>query len=409
MAGAGRATGRLTGEPATGEFAGDGARVRRSARPEASTRRIAKLALGAGAAGVVVAATVVGVQQASSSPAAELGQGGAGNVRAPTAAEAAAAEVSAATASDAAAPGGGWRATPVTDEGRSLGDFAVAAEPSREHPAGVIAALAFAASAGAATAVTVAGIDVESGRVFTHNLVGYLTDQSTIRIARTHRGVVVGHQRKGNLQLQWYTDGAIDADTRTVRQLGARKDQALRAFSVFDDRIVVATGGAGVTTVAILDEKGKLLTSHVCHGGIFSPGDAELVQVGDDVLVTNLTAPVPEHMPICAGGLHGSPRWRDVVLRDGQLRCTRAGSISRGTAGPTSPGSARWTRTSSPPGSLRRRRRIPPRARRARGSRGTIVRRSAEIAGLDVVSMEACCGDEGGGLFVCRPPPKEGR
>jgi len=32
------------------------------------------------------------------------------------------------------------------------------------------------------------------------------------------------------------------------------------------------------------------------------------------------------------------------------------------------------------------------------------MRRDEEIAGQRVVSMVACCGDEGGGLFVCRPP-----
>jgi hypothetical protein len=38
------------------------------------------------------------------------------------------------------------------------------------------------------------------------------------------------------------------------------------------------------------------------------------------------------------------------------------------------------------------------------GLTGTITRRAEEVAGQLVVSKEACCGDVGGGLFVCRAP-----
>jgi hypothetical protein len=61
----------------------------------------------------------------------------------------------------------------------------------------------------------------------------------------------------------------------------------VRGFATFDDRIVLATGGVEATTVWILDDKGKLLTSHLCHGGLVSPGDAQLVQMGDSVVVSN--------------------------------------------------------------------------------------------------------------------------
>jgi hypothetical protein len=35
---------------------------------------------------------------------------------------------------------------------------------------------------------------------------------------------------------------------------------------------------------------------------------------------------------------------------------------------------------------------------------GTMRRRTEEVAGQMIISTVACCGDEGGGLFVCRPP-----
>ena len=112
-------------------------------------------------------------------------------------------------------------------------------------------------------------------------------------------------------------------------------------------------------------------------------------------------------MPICAGGLHGSPRWRDVVLRDGQFE-VHAGRVYFSRSGGAD---VAWVRaldenlqpTGLPPPPEK----DPATSASCEGLTGTIVRRSAEIAGLDVVSMEACCGDEGGGLFVCRPPPKQ--
>jgi serine/threonine-protein kinase len=384
------APGEVTQPPALG---------RSVATPERLPRRLpqlARLALGAGAAGLLVAAAVVGLKNTSWSPSAASGQGNAST-------SASAPDADAPPTSPASGSAGGWQATPITDEGHYLGDFAVAASPSREHPGGVIAALAFAPSAGTDTAITLAAIDLESGRVVGRNLIGYSTDGGTVWIARTHRGVVVANQRKSDLQLQWYTDGTIDADTRSVPQLAVKDHQGMRAFSVYDDRIVVATSGFGKTTVSILDDKGKLLTSHACHGGLFSPGEAELVRMGDDVIVANFTMEEPDRVPVCAGRLHGAPRWREVMLRGGQLEVHVGGVYFSRSGGADHASVNALDENLQPTG-------LPPPPDKAPvghacdGLTGTIMRRAEEIGGQRVVSMVACCGDEGGGLFVCRAP-----
>jgi hypothetical protein len=38
------------------------------------------------------------------------------------------------------------------------------------------------------------------------------------------------------------------------------------------------------------------------------------------------------------------------------------------------------------------------------GLTGTRPRHGEDVGGLRVVDMEACCGDLGGGLFICKPP-----
>jgi hypothetical protein len=61
-----------------------------------------------------------------------------------------------------------------------------------------------------------------------------------------------------------------------------------------------------------------VLASHACHGGLFNPGDADLVRVGDSVVVANLLTE-ERGVPICGGRLHGTPRWREAILPHGQL------------------------------------------------------------------------------------------
>ncbi len=154
-------------------------------------------------------------------------------------------------------------------------------------------------------------MDLESGSRMDSHLVGYFTEESVVRIAATPHGVLVAHQAGGDLQLQWYTDGTVDAGTRSLPQLGAKNGQTLRGLAVFDDRIVLATSPvratkSGPTTTAwILDDKGKLLGSYPCHGGLFSPGDATFVRSADDVILANLTPNESDGVPVCAGRLHG--------------------------------------------------------------------------------------------------------
>jgi hypothetical protein len=401
------AHGEVTQLPALGRSVAPPAR-----RPLAS--KLARLTLAAGAAGLAVTAAWMGLRRASWSPLAASGQATVGDTRGTAdidgdgagASVPAAAAADAGAASTASADGGDphWQATPVTVAGLAFGDFAVAAFPSREHPQGVIGALAFAASANDPTAITLAAIDVGSGRELERHLIGYDADDGAVRIARTHRGVLVGHQRKSELQLTWFTDGTIEADSRSVPQLGAKKDQRLRGFAIFDDRIVLATGGAGTTTAWILDDKGKLLTSHRCHGGLFDPGDADFVRMGDDVLVSNLTPQEADGVPVCAGRLHGPPRWREVTLRGGQLEVGPGGLYFSRFGGADHAKVSALDEDLQPTGLPPPPAKAPVSAAPCDGLTGTIAQHIEEVGGLTVVSMEACCGDEGGGLFVCRPP-----
>jgi hypothetical protein len=267
----------------------------------------------------------------------------------------------------------------------------------------VIGALAFTVAAGAKTPVWLVALDLASGRDIARNPIGISAENTPVKIARASRGVLVAHQQETALDLHWYTDGTVDADTRSLPRLASRKNQDLRGFATFDDRIVLATGGSETTTVWILDEKGQLLTSHPCHGGLFSPGDANLVRMGDDVIVTNFFMEEPDFVPVCMGRLHGPPQWREARLRGGQLAQGVGGVYFRRFGGadqvtinaldenlqPTGP----------PPPSTDLVDSVP-----CNGLTGTFRRRTEELAGRMIVSMTACCGDEGGGLFVCRPP-----
>ena len=365
--------------------------------------RLAKLALGAGAAGIVLGAAVLGLRRGSSSPAA-------------TSAQAAAAGETDATGGDGAtggAPDSGddvmgtacsgdsgacSRATPLALKGFYLGDFAVAASPSKDHPRGVVAALAYAAASENRNFVSVVAFDLESGRVLARNPIDYSTFETSTKIASTRRGVLVAHQKKTGFELHWFTDGTVDADTLSVPALAAKKNHDLPGFATYDDRIVLATGGSGTTTVWILDDKGHLLTSHACHGNLYWPGDAALVQMGDDVLVTNFLEE-SNRIPVCAGRLHGPPRWREVTLRDGHLSgiyFTRYGGADKAT---TQALDENLQPTGLPPPAT-----TPLSSADCKGLTGTFPQHAEEVAGLVVVSMVACCGDEGGGLFVCRPP-----
>jgi hypothetical protein len=183
-----------------------------------------------------------------------------------------------------------------------------------------------------------------------------------------------------------------------------KKYQELRGFAAFDDRIVLATGGSTTTTVWILNEKGDLLTSHPCHGGLFNPGPAHLVQMGDDVVVPNLLMKPPDLHPVCAGRLHGPPRWREADLPNGVVSEDVGGVYfthiaTDGGISPTRALDEKLQPTGPSPPATGGVESLP-----CQGLTGTGRRHVEEVAGQLVVSLIACCGDEGGGLVVCRGP-----
>ncbi|HEY8086912.1 MAG TPA: protein kinase [Polyangiaceae bacterium] len=365
---------------------------------------LARFGLVGAAAGLLVVAAVIGVRRTAGSPAAAAATG----VEAPAIPGSDAAAATSTGSGDAGEPR--WQATPLAVTGFSLGNFAVAQPPGHDHPAGVIGALGFAPSSGDRTAISLLAMDPESGRRIESQLIGYLTEDSVVRVAATPRGVLVAHQAEDALQLQWYTDGTIDAGMRSLPQLGAQKGQTLRGLAVFDDRIVLATSpvratrGGPTTTTWILDGQGKLLGSYPCHGGLFSPGDATLVRSGDNVVVANFTMTEPDGIPVCAGRLHGPPRWREVTLHGGSLEVGAGGVYFRHPAGPEQPMVVNALDENLRPTGL-----PPPPARAllrtasCEGLTGTMTEHAEDIGGLEVVYMIACCGDDGGGLFVCHP------
>ncbi len=127
--------------------------------------------------------------------------------------------------------------------------------------------------------------------------------------------------------------------------------------------------------------------------------------MGDDVVVTNFLpeGPNADRVPVCAGSLHGAPRWREVTLHDGVLApgaggiyFTRNGGADRAT---TNALDEHLQPTGLPPPPAA----TPFRREDCSGLTGTILRHAEELGGLRIVDMEACCGDPGGGLFICKP------
>ncbi len=359
--------------------------------------RVVKLALAVGGAGLVGGAAVVGWPRATPASAVLSVPAASGL---PEAAEPGADPMTTAPP-DPTDPS--WVATPLKADGLDLGEFAVAAPPSGEHPRGVIAAFLSSADRG----ITLVAVDVDRGRAIARHTLGDFVDGDVLRIARARRGVVVAHQRKGDLELHWYTDGVADGNTRSLPGLAYEKRQELRGFATFDDRIVLATGGHGTTTLWILDEDGVLITSHLCHGSVFNPGDADLSRVGDSVIVSNFVTELPDAVPVCGGRLHGAPRWREVTLHGGELGegvggiyFTRYDGAHKAT---TRALDENLRPTGLPPPST-----DPAVAVPCRGLTGTNRRHTEELAGQMIITMGACCGAEGGGLFVCRPPKQGG-
>jgi hypothetical protein len=111
-------------------------------------------------------------------------------------------------------------------------------------------------------------------------------------------------------------------------------------------------------------------------------------------------------VPVCAGRLHGPPRWREVTLQGGTLEVAAGGVYFRHPAGPEQPLVANALDENLRPTGLPPPASSPLPTAPCEGLTGTITEHAEEVGGQEVVSMAACCGDEGGGLFVCRPPKR---
>jgi hypothetical protein len=137
------------------------------------------------------------------------------------------------------------------------------------------------------------------------------------------------------------------------------------------------------------------------------PGDATLARTGDNVVVTNFVSNDLDHVPVCAGRLHGPPHWREATLRGGDLGEGVGGVYFRRFGGVD--GGAEQTTIHALDDNLQPTGPAPPATdpvdyAPCTGLTGTSRQHTEELAGQLVVFMGACCGDEGGGLFVCRPP-----
>ena len=223
-------------------------------------------------------------------------------------------------------------------------------------------------------------------------------------ISAAPEGAVVAHQRDRALDLVW-----IDADhcvqsapTISLAGLGFASRYDLRGMAMFDDRIVLASGGNGTTTLRVLDQHGTLLTRHDCHAGLFRPGQASLARVGDDVVVTNLLAG-SRGAPVCAGQLHGKPRWRELTLPGGRL-LVRDGVVYFQGADGAILATPRALDSNLQPT-------VPdPHAKDevasddyCSGLTGEALDHEEKIHDRIFVHMMSCCGGPPGGLFVCKP------
>jgi len=202
---------------------------------------------------------------------------------------------------------------------------------------------------------------------------------------------------------------SIDADrcvqsapTISLFGLGFKSRYDFRGMAMYGDRIVLASGGNGTTTLRILDEHGTLLTRHDCHAGLVRPGEASLARVGDDVVVTNLYAE-SSAAPVCAGQLHGRPRWRELTLPGGQL-LTRDGVVyfqgydGAILAAPRALDSNLQPTVPDPQANVE-----VANDDRCSGLTGEALEHEEKIHDRIFVHMTSCCGGPPGGLFVCKP------
>jgi hypothetical protein len=288
-----------------------------------------------------------------------------------------------------------WLATRVEAAGLTLGDFAVASPPDSEHAKGVIAALGWR---GLGDDVFVVAIDVDTAREMGRTQIGPTDPEGSVKIAATPYGALVAVQGNAALELVWLDRGRSPSARRALRGLGVDSRYDLRGLAVFDDRIVLASGGDDSVDVRLLDAKGNLLSTHACHGGLFRPGGATLVRMGDEVVVANMLVNHRDELPVCAGHLHGAPRWRDVSYKDGRIELRGGAAYVATGDGPLKKLDENLRATGPEPG--------PVEATHGpcEGLTGTAPWQEQTIENVGVVHMVSCCGDRSpGGLFICLP------
>jgi len=256
---------------------------------------------------------------------------------------------------------GGWPATPAKADGLALGAFASEQAPGDGHPMCVIASLGWSEAQ-----LHVVAIDVATVHEVSRTEIG---PASGAWIAAVPSGVVVAAQRATSLDLIWVDASNRITARRSLPGLGAPSFD-LRGFDAFDDRIVLASGGGGTTDLTLLDERGSVVGRHACHGGLFRPGPATFARHGEHGVLVNMLRG-DAGRPVCSFSTRGAPRWRDVTLAAGAA----GDDPLAGDDG--MPGCTRLT--------------------------GTVPWQEGRVGGAIVVHMVACCGDSGGGLFVCLP------
>jgi hypothetical protein len=290
-----------------------------------------------------------------------------------------------------------WQATRVQANGLYLGDFAVAAPAGPDHPRGIVSALGW--SNDDAPDVYAVAIDVATAREFERLRIGPSYDAGGAEIHSTSSGVVVALQGKTTFDLTWVEAGHILGAHRSLPGLGVDSHYDFRGFAAYGDRLVLADGGGDGVRLRILDDEGRLVSSHRCHGGLFRPGPAKLERVGDQIVLTNMM--IEENKkPVCSLSLHGGGTWHetrlppgDVVVRRGALYFVREDGETARALGPD----LRPTGKVMP---------LPAETESSEcsGLTGTSAWDEATVGGFPVVQMVSCCGDPSpGGLFVCRP------
>ncbi len=305
---------------------------------------------------------------------------------------------------------GEWIGTLPNTPGLVLaGRFTVIAAPSPEHPHGVIAAIGYAKDAKAGR-VYVVRVDVATGNELSRLDVGALGGVITSTTG-PHASIILEAQQERGLELAWVDiEGHAVRATRMLSGAGLGPENEIRAFEGIDDRIVIATrrimpaaDGKETVTVHLLDSEGRVLWIHPFQGALFSPGDATFARIGDEVVLTNLVGQEDEDTePVGAFFLHGAPRWREAVLPLGQLSVEEDGRVYQWSLE-----DLRW-RSLNQDLRLGPVEAVPPRGtpRPCWGLTGNGRWDWAVVGEYEVQSMFACCGDFGGGLYICRPPPE---